>query len=81
LRQEQFATQLINEFHQIFKLEGVKCWVNTYEIVATGNNVGIIECVPNAISIDQLKRKIGVNSLRTFFENYFGPTSSSSNII
>jgi len=79
LRQEQFATQLINEFQQIFKLEKLKCWVNTYEIVATGNNVGIIECVPNAISIDQLKRKIGGNSLRNFFENYFGPTTSTSN--
>lgn len=76
LRQEQFATQLINEFQQIFQMEKVGCWVNTYEILATGNNVGIIEVVPNAISIDQLKKKIKNNSLRTFFENYFGPTDS-----
>ena len=79
LRQEQFATQLINEFHQIFQLEKTGCWVNTYEIIATGNNVGIIECVPNAISIDQLKKKIKNNTLRTFFENYFGPIESKSN--
>jgi hypothetical protein len=79
LRQEQFATQLINEFHQIFQMEKVGCWVNTYEILATGNNVGIIECVPNAISIDQLKRKVKNCSLRIFFENYFGPTDSKSN--
>lgn len=74
LRQEQFATQLINEFHQIFKLEKVDCWVNTYEILATGNNAGLIEVVPNAISLDQLKRKAkGINSLRHFFEVYYGP--------
>lgn len=74
LRQEQFATQLINEFHQIFKLEKVDCWVNTYEILATGNNAGIIEVVPNSISLDQLKRKAkGINSLRHFFEVYYGP--------
>lgn len=79
LRQEQFATQLINEFHQIFQIEKVNCWVNTYEIIATGNNVGIIECVPNAISIDQLKKKIKNNSLRQFYENYFGPVNSRSN--
>ncbi len=81
LRQEQFATQLINEFYQIFQLEKVDCWLNTYEIIATGNDVGIIECVPNAISIDQLKKKIRGNSLRNFFENYFGPTDSKSNKI
>ena len=38
LRQEQFATQLINEFYQIFKLENTGCWLNTYEIISTGNN-------------------------------------------
>jgi hypothetical protein len=48
----------INEFYQIFQIENVGCWVNTYEIIATGNNVGIIECVPDAISIDQLKKKV-----------------------
>lgn len=78
LRQEQFATQLINEFYQIFMLEKVLCWVNPYEILATGNNVGIIECVPNAISVDQLKRKIGNTSLRRFYETYFGPINSES---
>jgi len=73
LRQEQFATQLINEFHQIFKMEKVDCWVNTYEILATGNNAGLIEVVPNSISLDQLKRKAkGINSLRHFFEVYYG---------
>jgi len=74
LRQEQFATQLINEFHQIFKMEKVDCWVNTYEILATGYNAGIIEVVPNSISLDQLKRKAkGITSLRHFFEVYYGP--------
>jgi hypothetical protein len=78
LRQEQFATQLINEFYQIFKLEKVDCWVNPYEILATGNNVGIIEVVPNAISIDQLKRKSkNITSLKNFFECYFSPVNSA----
>jgi hypothetical protein len=77
LRQEQFATQLINEFMQIFKMEKVECWVHTYEIIATGNNCGIIEVVPNAVSIDQLKRKAkDITSLRNFYESYYGPTTS-----
>ena len=29
LRQEQFATQLINEFYQIFKIENVDCWLRS----------------------------------------------------
>jgi phosphatidylinositol 4-kinase len=77
LRQEQFATQLINEFYQIFKMEKVDCWVNTYEILATGNNVGIIEVVPNAISLDQLFRRVkNYSGLGNFYQNYFGPTNS-----
>jgi len=72
LRQEQFASQLINEFYQIFKIEKVRCWLNTYEILATGNNVGIIECVPNAISLDQLKQRTkDITTLSQFFEFYF----------
>ena len=71
LRQEQFATQLINEFNQIFKLEKVDCWVNPYEILGTGNNCGIIECVPNSISVDQLKRRTNSDSLSQFFNKYF----------
>lgn len=81
LRQEQFATQLINEFNQIFHLENVEMWLNPYEILSTGNNCGIIECVPNAVSLDYLKRK-GKNfsTLRQFFEQYFGDTNRQSNI-
>ena len=33
LRQEQFATQLINEFYQIYQLEHTGLWLNTYEII------------------------------------------------
>jgi hypothetical protein len=77
LRQEQFATQLINEFNQIFKLEKVDCWVSTYEILATGTNCGIIEVIPNSISLDQLYRRVkNYTGLNNFFQTYFGPTNS-----
>ncbi len=75
LRQEQFATQLINEFLQIFKFEKVKCWLQPYEIIATGTNVGIVEVVPNSMSIDQMKRKTK-KSLSDFYKDYFGPEGS-----
>ena len=75
LRQEQFASQLINEFAQIFKIEQVDCYLYPYEIISTGNNAGIIEVCPNSISLDELKHKTSFdpnNSLKVFFENYFG---------
>ena len=79
LRQEQFATQLINEFYQIFQLEEVDIWLKPYEILSTGHNVGLIECVPNSVSLDYLKRKSkNINSLSHFYETYFGPIDSES---
>ena len=72
LRQEQFATQLINEFYQIFKLENTGCWLNTYEIISTGNDSGLVEMVDNSLSLDQLKQKTKHISLKDFYINYYG---------
>ena len=76
LRQEQFASQLINLFNQIFKLEKVDLWVNPYEVISTGKDVGIIECVNHAMSLDSLKKKMNSSNLKEFFVNYFGRHST-----
>ena len=78
LRQEQFATQLINEFNQIFKIEKVNCWLNTYEIISTGNDAGLVEMVNNSLSLDQLKQKLNNISLRDFYVNYWGKGHTQS---
>ena len=78
LRQEQFATQLINEFYQIFKLENTGCWLNTYEIISTGKNAGLVEMVNNSLSLDQLKQKTNHISLKDFYINYFGKGNEES---
>ena len=78
LRQEQFATQLINEFNQIFKLENVDCWLNTYEIISTGNDSGLVEMVNNSLSLDQLKQKINNISLYDFYLYYWGKGHTDS---
>ena len=78
LRQEQFATQLINEFNQIFKLENVDCWLNTYEIISTGNDSGLVEMVNNTLSLDQLKQKINNISLHDFYLYYWGKGHTDS---
>ena len=78
LRQEQFATQLINEFNQIFKIEDVKCWLNTYEIISTGNDAGLVEMVNDSLSLDQLKQKLNNIPLRDFYLYYWGKGRSTS---
>ena len=79
LRQEQFATQLINEFYQIFKLENTGLWLNTYEIISTGNDSGLVEMVNDSLSLDQLKHKLNSISLSDFFLHYFGNGNHNSN--
>ena len=71
LRQEQFATQLINEFNQIFQITNSHCWLNTYEIISTGHNSGLVEMVNDSLSIDQLKQKLNGISLNNFYTTYF----------
>ena len=78
LRQEQFATQLINEFNQIFKIEQVNCWLNTYEIISTGNDSGLVEMVNDSLSLDQLKQKLNNISLHDFYLFYWGKGHSTS---
>ena len=79
LRQEQFATQLINEFYQIFQLEHTGLWLNTYEIISTGNDSGLVEMVNDSLSLDQLKHKTECISLSDFFLHYFGNGNQNSN--
>ena len=78
LRQEQFATQLINEFYQIFKLEKTGCWLNTYEIISTGNQAGLVEMVNDSVSLDQLKQKIKHAPLRDFYLYNYGNGNANS---
>ena len=80
LRQEQFATQLINEFSQIYTLEHTGLWLNTYEIISTGNDSGLVEMVNDSLSLDALKQKIDHISLSDFYLNYFGNGNSNSHL-
>lgn len=56
LRQEQFVSQLLREFQHIFRAARVPVWVRPYDILATDPDGGLIEAMPDTISIDALKR-------------------------
>eukprot|EP00903_Cladosiphon_okamuranus_P006349 g6219.t1 len=56
LRQEQLASQLLFVMQRILRAEGVRAWLRPYDIVALSADTGIVEAVPDTISLDALRR-------------------------
>lgn len=54
--QEQFVMQLLVQFQHIWDLEGLPLKLCLYSILATSYQSGLIEVVPNSISLDKLKK-------------------------
>ena len=75
LRQEQLASQLIYRMTAILAREKVPVWLCPYEILALTESGGIIEAIPDTISISSLKKNDpNYSSLKGFFHTFFeGP--------
>eukprot|EP00002_Diphylleia_rotans_P000435 TRINITY_DN1022_c0_g2_i10.p1 TRINITY_DN1022_c0_g2~~TRINITY_DN1022_c0_g2_i10.p1 ORF type:complete len:671 (+),score=114.97 TRINITY_DN1022_c0_g2_i10:113-2014(+) len=72
LRQDQFALQLIEQFQRIFENANIPLWLYPYRTLVTSSASGFIEVVPDAISIDSLKKKtIGFKSLLQYFQTAY----------
>jgi phosphatidylinositol 4-kinase B len=73
LRQEQLAAQLIQRMATILACERVNVWLCPYEIIATTDRGGIIEAIPDTISIDSLKKNDpNYTTLNDFFLSHYG---------
>lgn len=70
LRQESLAMQLIKMMADIFEKANINLQLTTYEIIITSRTSGLIEFIPDSISIDGLKKKTG-SDLNTFYRNFF----------
>lgn len=57
LRQECFAMQLLQEFDKIFKMEHLAAKLLPYEVLPLSHEASIIECVKDAITIDEMRKK------------------------
>eukprot|EP00742_Colponemidia_sp_Colp-10_P004906 GILJ01005239.1.p1 GENE.GILJ01005239.1~~GILJ01005239.1.p1 ORF type:complete len:774 (+),score=109.60 GILJ01005239.1:138-2324(+) len=79
LKQEQFASQLIVMFQDIFSSAKLPLWLRPFHIIATSGSSGLIETVPNAVSLDRLKKTTsGYTSLLDYFhQTYGGPDSAA----
>ena len=72
LRQEQFVSQLMQQFAQIFRSAGVPVWLRAYDILATEPRGGIIQAVSDTVSLDSLKRgDANFSTLDDWFERHF----------
>lgn len=73
LRQEQLAGQLIQRMAMILARERVNVWLCPYEILALTDTAGIIEAIPDTISLDSLKKNSpDYTSLLDFFQSHYG---------
>ena len=70
LRQESLSMQLIKMMNDIFLKANIPLKLRTYEIIITSRTSGLIEFIPDSISIDGLKRKTNTD-LNTFYRNFF----------
>eukprot|EP00106_Octopus_bimaculoides_P007153 XP_014774595.1 PREDICTED: phosphatidylinositol 4-kinase alpha-like isoform X3 [Octopus bimaculoides] len=70
VRQDMLALQVITMFKNIFELAGLELYLKPYRVVATNPGCGVIECVPNAKSRDQIGRQTDIDMYQYFINKY-----------
>mmetsp|Transcript_16105 Transcript_16105/g.22708 ORF Transcript_16105/g.22708 Transcript_16105/m.22708 type:complete len:842 (+) Transcript_16105:29-2554(+) len=72
LRQEQAVSQMVKSLHKIFVEGDVGVWLRPYEILAINSSAGLLEAIPDTVSLHALKRNAPGISLLEFFKRHFG---------
>ena len=75
-RQDILALQVIELFKFVFEQAGLDLYLFPYKVVATKPGCGVIECVPEAKSRDQLGRKTDTDLFSYFIKKYGEETST-----
>lgn len=63
---------MISKFKDIFDTHKLKLWLKPFNIIATCNDGGLIQTIPDCISIDKLKKTFPhLPDLRSYFLTTF----------
>lgn len=77
IRREALVMQMISKFREWFEEEipaETRPFLRPYTIMCVGGDAGLLECLTDAKSVDEVKKKAdGFISLRDFFERAYGP--------
>ena len=69
LRQELLAMQIIKKSKELLEEAQVSVYLRPYDILIVSSNSGIIECVPDAVSLNTIKKSTGNSlSINQFFK-------------
>ncbi|CAJ1958043.1 unnamed protein product [Cylindrotheca closterium] len=82
IRREALVMQIIvklNEWFQKDIQENIRPHLRPYTIMCVGGDAGLVECLNDAKSIDEVKKRTdSFQSLRDYFERAYGPPVSNS---
>ncbi|KAH7939075.1 hypothetical protein HPB52_005251 [Rhipicephalus sanguineus] len=70
VRQDMLALQVIALFKNVFSIAGIDVYLFPYRVVATSPGCGVIECVPDTTSRDQLGRQTDIGMYEYFLQKY-----------
>jgi phosphatidylinositol 4-kinase A len=83
IRREALVMQIINKLSEWFQTdipESHRPHMRPYTIMCVGGEAGLVECLSDAKSVDEVKKKTdGFQSLRDYFERAYGPPTTRSN--
>jgi len=81
IRREALVMQVISKLRTWFKEipERHRPFMRPYTIMTVGGDAGMIECLSDAKSVDEVKKRAdGFTTLRDYFERAYGPPNSSA---
>jgi phosphatidylinositol kinase/protein kinase (PI-3 family) len=81
IRREAFVMQIIKKMRQWFTdeiPEAFRPFLRPYTIMCVGGDAGLVECLSNAKSLDEVKKKTdGFTTLLEYFERAYGPPAAT----